>query len=632
MITRITMGIFVIVLFHGNRVYGQNSHDSIQLNVITIEGEKTKSEKSNYKVQSIDSASIGQNLEDQLKYGSSLFLRSSGIAGEVFARSKGLQSRHTKVFWNDINVSTLGTGLADLSIYGNTLQNQLVVSDRILDQTLYQDILSSAIYIDQKNIDKNLFALELIQSSFRKWQLNHFQNILHNRWASTFGVNYERAMNNYKYTNYLKFPNVEERQSHAEFHKVVVQSDHQINLEDKNASFALNTMFVIKDREIPATLVTKNNDIDQKDIQFRINAIWKKYYQRSVYSIQFASISSWLDYDDRTLGLDFNNVSNSNTLRQNFTYNINPQWKFLASLDYKLLFVNSNSFDKSIVENAISEFCSIQGRLFDNQLKVNALLRHRFQQNLRNYFSTQMDFTYSPKYAKVILLLAIYAYGNELPTVNERFWQPGGNPDLKAETAHKAQMGVDLQIGQFEKFNMHLQNSFYLINMKDMILWLPTNKSYWQPINITKVWNIGTEQQLRLSHNWTSSEINSRFIYNYTDSRDRSAENVDQKLQMIYLPKHTFTGQHSYTWNKALTATLSYQYVSDRFVTQDNLYHLNAYWLLNSSLAYVWKMKRVESRFLFGVNNLTNNQYYQETAHIPMPGINYEIGIRLQYE
>ncbi len=67
-------------------------------------------------------------------------------------------------------------------------------------------------------------------------------------------------------------------------------------------------------------------------------------------------------------------------------------------------------------------------------------------------------------------------------------------------------------------------------------------------------------------------------------------------------------------------------------MTQDNLYYLNAYWLLNASIAYRLPVKRRTLGIQFDLNNMTNNQYYQEIAHIPMPGINYQLGIRIQYE
>ena len=87
------------------------------------------------------------------------------------------------------------------------------------------------------------------------------------------------------------------------------------------------------------------------------------------------------------------------------------------------------------------------------------------------------------------------ACGFRYPTLNDRFWLPGGNISLKPEQSVSADLGFKVL---YRKINMQI--NFYQTMAQDWILWLPQTGNIWSPENIQKVAISGIEYILSLIH------------------------------------------------------------------------------------------------------------------------------------
>ncbi|PSQ94950.1 MAG: hypothetical protein BRD53_04950 [Bacteroidetes bacterium SW_7_64_58] len=65
-----------------------------------------------------------------------------------------------------------------------------------------------------------------------------------------------------------------------------------------------------------------------------------------------------------------------------------------------------------------------------------------------------------------------------VPTFNDRYWQPGGNPDLRPERSWGGDLGIRLDWS-----HGHAEVSAFGHRRRDQITWQPTGNGYWAPKN-----------------------------------------------------------------------------------------------------------------------------------------------------
>ena len=85
-------------------------------------------------------------------------------------------------------------------------------------------------------------------------------------------------------------------------------------------------------------------------------------------------------------------------------------------------------------------------------------------------------------------LKASAARAFRMPTLNDRYWTPGGNPDLRPETAWSADGGVVWSRGASQ-----VEATAFATTARDQIVWSPTAAGYWAPQNVARTRSLGLE-------------------------------------------------------------------------------------------------------------------------------------------
>ncbi|HEX8385273.1 MAG TPA: TonB-dependent receptor, partial [Rubricoccaceae bacterium] len=68
-----------------------------------------------------------------------------------------------------------------------------------------------------------------------------------------------------------------------------------------------------------------------------------------------------------------------------------------------------------------------------------------------------------------------------MPTLNDRFWAPGGNPDLRPESGWTADAGVAYARGA-----LHAEATAFWTRTRDQIVWLPVTSDVFSPENVAR--------------------------------------------------------------------------------------------------------------------------------------------------
>ncbi len=107
------------------------------------------------------------------------------------------------------------------------------------------------------------------------------------------------------------------------------------------------------------------------------------------------------------------------------------------------------------------------------------------------------------------------------PTLNDRFWRPGGNPDLRPERGWSVDGGA-----RFARGSWQANASVYRHELRDQIVWQPTTSGAWSPSNLSRTRTTGID----LNASWSATAA--RFVragFAVTDARDRSDGSIRPK-------------------------------------------------------------------------------------------------------
>ena len=214
------------------------------------------------------------------------------------------------------------------------------------------------------------------------------------------------------------------------------------------------------------------------------------------------------------------------------------------------------------------------------------------------------------------------AYGFRYPTLNDRFWLPGGNPSLKPEQSASVDIGFKVH---YLKFNSQI--NFYQTWAQDWILWSPQTGNIWRPENIQKVDISGIEYVLGYQIFLPETVIESHVILNFQHSINKSAYPSQSAYgnQLPYVPFFTAIWSNKFHIKK-WSITLDQSYTSRRYTTldQSDSYSVDPYFLFDVSVDYPLKLGEVTTQISLKAKNIFDN-YYANIHNRAMPGINFQL-------
>lgn len=216
-----------------------------------------------------------------------------------------------------------------------------------------------------------------------------------------------------------------------------------------------------------------------------------------------------------------------------------------------------------------------------------------------------------------------------IPTLNDRYWLPVGNQNLKAEDAWQIETGINWA-RQTEYAKVDTEISYYKTHATNMIVWLPNENGNWAPINLQEVNIDGVESNLNVSAQIGKSQLGAKLSYSFTKSINQKG--IDASAvgkQLPYVPVHSgrlmLSASHS-GW----VIMLRNNYTSMRFISLENSERqaLDAYFLMDAELCKEWHWNKVLLTTRVQVGNLFN-LYYENFAKHAMPGRNFSMSISI---
>jgi vitamin B12 transporter len=352
----------------------------------------------------------------------------------------------------------------------------------------------------------------------------------------------------------------------------------------------------------------------QRDSSLRVYTKWTKVMERSLLSVNTAVFSENMLYRDKESAADLN-----------FSIDSEIQSKRLMSdMNYRIWISDALSLDAGATfSHLAAKVDAYIANTNENQVAAITALKLSlpgFTGNLsaRKEFHTNTNIPYQFAFGAAkklpvngLTVRATYSDQFRVPTFNDKYWQPGGNPGLNPESGYTADIGLVQSVTISGNTSLQIEFIAYNSLIKNMIQWVPGgNGTYWEPRNKKEVSVKGYEAYMSSGGSIGDWKFVFRAGYNHSrsviskDYRD-GISNIGNQLS--YIPLHTGSSNINISLGKSF-AGLSGNYTGSRYTTEDNnnLFQMPSHFLMNGYVGYRITAGDISGNLRIRVMNLFN--------------------------
>lgn len=620
-------------------VYGQMSfqYDTVKIREVVISGKKVSDEPAGYKRTTIDSSILPvyshRTLADILSENSGIFIKSYGMGGTATPSFRGTGASNTQITWNGINIDHPMLGQSDLSLLPVGMIDDIQIYFGGASMVLNSGGIGGIINLETKPVwkEQTLISLNPGIGSFGRYSALIAVKTGSIDFQTVTKAFIQSSQNDFRYLNTEISPlPLWETRKNNQVHQQGFIQELYYRKSDNVASARI--WYQSASRNLPSSVLMPQTGSGEyqfdESIRVMLNYDINKDLNR--YFITGAWILNRLNYTNRLASIESRNLSDKLTMKAGLDRGIGKRTKLKVVLTEDLNVIKSNNYDKNVTRNTTTLTASAEYKC-TNRFGTTLLIQEIFDKNklLIPGFSAGAQFRIID--SKEYFLKANISRNSKIPTMNDMFWVPGGNPDLKNEYAFIYEFTYEMTQDVSSLLTLSYDLSVFKNTIKDMIQWHPGEYSYWTADNIRNVNSIGLETSV--SFNYKLNNVTSVFNagYSFTKATNRSSkESIGNSAgkQLMYIPENQVNASFRLSYRNYYTSWLS-NMTGRRFITVDNSNYLPGYFINNITTGYKLKLKRNLLNINFNVDNLFNINY-QTIAYYPLPGRSYFIKILFQ--
>ena len=600
--------------------------DTIRIKEVIVKGSLLANNSGGYKQTVLDSSMLVDyslnNLSEIITETTSLFIKSYGTGGIATTSFRGTGASHTKLTWNEININSPMVGQADLSLIPAGFIDELRIYYGGGSISVGEGGLGGIINIETKPDWKTESD---ILASFGAGSFDRYSSLVKirsggKRFQSSTKAFFLSARNDFRFLNSVTYSEpVFERRKNAElFQKGLIQ---EFYFKGEKSIASARLWYQSSDRNLPPTMLMSQTENKEQQVDEFLRAMigYERHNRNVNLKISLALFSDRLDYLNELASIDSRNHSKTLISKGVVEIIIGNRSKMNITLNNELNIVNSVNYSELKARN-VSTLTVSARRLFGEKLGINILMRELMNDRKLLFpdFTAGMDFRMINNKGSYLKLS--FTRNSRVPSLNDLYWNPGGNPELKNEYSYSGEISWDIKSEINKALMLESEISIYSNRIRDMIQWKPGEHSYWSPVNINSVNTTGIESGLNLSYKINRLSVRFTGVYAFTSAHVINSDddnNINGK-QLIYVPENLFNlcikinfRSFYYSWTVSFTGK--------RYTDADNTHYLPGFILNNSIIG----IKIKSGKNSFDLNLKADNIFgttYQTIAYHPMPG------------
>lgn len=676
-----TLAILITGLLYGSLLFAQEGQRAyayrdgehfVDIEGVSVVGQRPIKEIGLQQTR-FDSLALKENIAlsmaDVLTFNSSIFVKSYGRATLSTVAFRGTSPSHTQVTWNGMRINSPMLGMTDFSLIPSYFIDKASLLHGTSSVGEVGGGLGGAVKLESRQAAHRGFELQYIQGvgSFKTFDEFLRLGWGNDRWQIATRASLATSPNDYLYRNYDKKLNIYDEEhnitgqyypmernrsgAYRDFH-LLQEIYHTIKGGDR---LGVNAWYVNSNREL-ALLTTDyadERDFENRQREQTLRTVLSWDHLRSSYKLAARAgyIHTSMAYDYKRdpgngiLTTMTRSRSKINTLyaAADAEYYIDQRWLFTASLAAHQHFVESR--DKNIIlqdgNNGIVGYkqarVELSGTLSAKwrpveRLGLSVVLREElFGKEFTPLIPALFIDGVVSKRGNVVAK-ASASRNFRFPTLNDLYFLPGGNPNLKHESGWTYDAGLSFAIGREGIYRLSGSATWFDSYIRDWILWLPTAKGFFSPRNIKDVHAYGIELKgeldVAIKREWQLT-LDGNFSWTPSINVGEPISPADKSVgkQLPYIPQLSATVNGRLGW-RSWAFSYKWCYYSKRYTMSSGDLSLSGtlptYFMSNISLEKSFTPRWADLSVKLAVNNLFDEEYLSVLAR-PMPGINFEL-------
>ncbi|WP_294294156.1 TonB-dependent receptor [uncultured Chryseobacterium sp.] len=568
-----------------------------------------------HKVNSIspeDAKKNSTNLSEILRFQSPVYIKENGRGAVSSPSFRGTGAGHTAFVWNGININSQFLGQGDVNNIPSMGFDQLDVKAGSVGVIYGSGAIGGTVHLNNsldfnKGFHASLFSEAASFGTYNNFAKASFSN---KKFSFKFSGNYSVSENDYEVKESRNYINLNGEYSNTNFNFAAaykIAPHHQVSWISE---------FFNGDQHFPVFFDSQTKTkYETQNVRSLLVWDWNAPKLNNVFRAAYTE-ENFQYFDNISNPKSSGGTGKNYIMKNDFNYFLSPKWNLNIIGEFQ---VNKGEGYMSGIKEVSRKVGSLAG-----------LLRYFATEDLRFEAGIKKDFV--EDYSSPVLLsfsgnwnltkwynLNLNAAKNfRYPSFNDLYWQPGGNMNLKPETAYQ----FDLK-NQFTIAGVKLMLTPYYIRITDMITWIPTSMGYYSPVNTYKVQSYGLESQIEYERKFGKHSLRSNLGYSYTKST-----NVETGKQMMYVPLHKFFGNIDYRYSflkiyvQGMYNGLTYADSEEKRSTA-----IEPYFVMNAGILGTF----LKNYTIGGKVNNIFNEIYQTTAFYPLPKRNYSVYLNINF-
>ena len=663
-----------LMLLCSSSLVAQTLSKGLHIPEVTIYGKRPMKEIGVQKTR-LDSTVLKENIAlsmaDVLTFNSSIFVKSYGRATLSTVSFRGTSPSHTQVSWNGMRINNPMLGMTDFSMIPSYFIDDASLLHGTSSVNETGGGLGGSVKLSTQPANAEGFGMQYVQGIGSFKTSDEFLRLTYgdNHWQSSTRLVYSSSPNEFSYRNHDKKENIydedmtiigqyypKERNRSGSFKDLHALQEIYYNTR-KGDRFGLNAWYINSNRELPMLTTDYGNESDfenrQREETFRGVLSWDHLRENWKVAAKGGYVYTQMKYDYKrdagngVLTPMTRSRSKVNTFygQSEAEYYIGKEWLFTANVSAHQHFVESR--DKNIIRQDGNQ--AIVG-YSKGRVEISGAGSAKWQPNDRIGMSVVLrEEMYGDSWTPLIpaffidgivskrgniMLKASTSRNFRFPTLNDLYFLPGGNPDLRRESGWTYDIGASFAVGKEDVYSLTGSVNWFDSHVKDWILWLPTTKGFFSPRNVKDVHAYGLEWKgdfkVILGKDCSLS-LDGTLSWTPSINEGEPMSPADQSVgkQLPYVPEWSSSISGRLLW-KRWSLLYKWCYYSKRHTMSSNDISLTGrlpeYYMSNVTIERGVSLKWAELSLKGAINNLFNEEYLSVLAR-PMPRINFEFFI-----
>lgn len=593
------------------------------LSPLTITASRLSSDPSRAptRITVLDSAALHglgtSSLASVLDDDASLHVRRYGHGGLAAPSLRGSGASHTALLLDGQRITDPQLGLFDLSLFPTVLLHSVEIMHGSASPLYGSDGLAGAIHLRTlRSPTSGRLRAHLQAGAYGEREVSLLAGGPLAKTTTALGAaEYRRTQNNFPYVDSTLYPPKTVRHRNADRTRGTVFGQFQSAVGDH--SLRLAAWGTRAERGLPPRSSTGAAQERQADTQLRLWARDHVPTDSGTLTLQALNQYTKLHYRDPRADLDETGRTWTASVETIRRAPITTRWTMAGGLSTGYAHARHPRLETNAHQYHLAAFTEGHGRY--GRLRLFPAVRAETywvpDGTNRTPVTSRLGANIQPVSSwPDVYLKAHVGRAFRMPTFNDRYWQPGGNPNLQPERSWDADVGL-----RFDPAAGHTEITVFGHWRRNQIVWEPTDEGVPTPRNVKHVRVHGA--QASVAHTtalFSGVDLQTKINYTLTDARNRAdpeSASYDQPLRLV--PRNQVTSTVGVTWT-SLTLMTRARHTGRRFVTNDGSQSLRPHRVVNVQFQIDEEIGGIRTTLSLQIENVFDTDY-RSIGRRPMP-------------